>query len=788
MDAEANNTPASAATPVGTSAVSWRTRLVKPLLYAGALAVACALTTASWWWSCGWQGCPTPAQLRAWRPTEGGALLARDSAFVSALSPVNRTNVPLAQVPAHVQAAFIAVEDRRFHAHRGVDWYGVARATVANVAAGSVREGASTITMQLARNVFLGNRATERTFGRKLLEWRYATLLEGSLSKQDILERYLNAIYLGNGVYGVEGASRDLFGKSVQNISLGEAAMLAGLPKAPSSYSPRRDRARALARRSVVFDVLLREGVANSTTIRSLRNTPLQLARAEWAPARAVDSWAVEAVRVTLDSLRNAGVIPHALNDAQLRVWSTIDRRAQIAGERVIASGAWQIDQERASGGFAVSGAGARTQGALVALDPTTGALRAIVGGRRIERKGFNRALRAKRQPGSTFKPFVYAEALRQGFTAASMLEDEPVEIDIGRTVWTPANYGDDYAGHITMRDALARSANAATVRLSSKLSVKRIADLAHAQGIVSELPLVPALALGAGAVTPLELTVAYAPFGNGGLRVQPYLVERVEDQFGRVIWSHPRTAGAKVLEATDAFLITSLLQGVVDRGTGRPVREAGIRGPVAGKTGTTNDGTDVWFVGYTPTLVASVWFGADEPQPLGWNASGGRMAAPVWARFLRDGWHSPEGDRAWVPPAGIETTQIDIGTGKLASDWCGPSRREFFVRGSAPKESCENDPYLSMRDAEPPDWHDSTSGGPREIGPAQIADAVSGVLEAVGGHAKARAAADRIMVELRKVQRDAAREARRVAERARREMQAPPQPPVPPRPPRGRV
>lgn len=768
MDAEANNTPASAATPVGTSAVPWRTRLVKPLLYAGALAVASALTTASWWWSCGWQGCPTPAQLRAWRPTEGGALLARDSAFVSALSPVNRTNVPLAQVPAHVQAAFIAVEDRRFHAHRGVDWYGVARATVANVAAGSVREGASTITMQLARNVFLGNRATERTFGRKLLEWRYATLLEGSLSKQDILERYLNAIYLGNGVYGVEGASRDLFGKSVKDISLGEAAMLAGLPKAPSSYSPRRDRARALARRSVVFDVLLREGVANSTTIRSLRNTPLQLARAEWAPARAVDSWAVEAVRVTLDSLRKAGVIPHALNDAQLRVWSTIDRRAQIAGERVIASGAWQIDQERAYGGFAVSGAGARTQGALVALDPTTGALRAIVGGRRIERKGFNRALRAKRQPGSTFKPFVYAEALRQGFTAASMLEDEPVEIDIGRTVWTPANYGDDYAGHITMRDALARSANAATVRLSSKLSVKRIADLAHAQGIVSELPLVPALALGAGAVTPLELTVAYAPFGNGGLRVQPYLVERVEDQFGRVIWSHPRTAGVKVLEATDAFLITSLLQGVVDRGTGRPVREAGIRGPVAGKTGTTNDGTDVWFVGYTPTLVASVWFGADEPQPLGWNASGGRMAAPVWARFLRDGWHSPEGDRAWVPPAGIETTQIDIGTGKLASDWCGPSRREFFVRGSAPKESCENDPYLSLRDAEPPDWHDSTSGGTREIGPAQIADAVSGVLEAVGGHAKARAAADRIMVELRKVQRDAAREARRVAERAR--------------------
>ena len=787
MNAEANNTPASEATQPVAPSVSWRTRLFKPSLYAGALVVAAALTTVSWWWSCGWQGCPTPAQLRAWRPTEGGALLARDSAFVSALSPVNRTNVPLSRVPAHVQAAFIAVEDRRFHMHHGVDWYGVGRATVANVAAGSVREGASTITMQLARNVFLGNRATERTLGRKLLEWRYATLLERSLSKQDILERYLNAIYLGNGVYGVEGASRDLFGKSVKDISLSEAAMLAGLPKAPSSYSPRRDKARALARRAIVFDVLLREGVADSATIQTLRNKPLKVVRAEWAPARAVDSWAVEAVRVTLDSLRKAGVIPRSLNDAQLRVWSTIDRRAQIAGERAITLGASQIDQERASGGFSVGSARSRTQGALVALDPATGALRAIVGGRRIERKGFNRALRAKRQPGSTFKPFVYAEALRQGFTAATMLEDEPVEIDIGRTVWTPANYGDDYAGHITMRDALARSANAATVRLSSKLSVKRIADLAHAQGITSDLPIVPALALGAGAVTPLELTVAYAPFGNGGKRVQPYLVERVEDQFGRVIWTHPSAVGTTVLEATDAFLITSLLQGVVDRGTGRPVRDAGIRGPVAGKTGTTNDGTDVWFVGYSPTLVASVWFGADDPQPLGWNASGGRMAAPVWARFLRDGWHSPEDDSAWVPPPGIETKQIDIGTGKLASNWCGPSRREFFVRGSAPKQSCEDDPYLAMRDVEPPDWHDSSGQG--EIDPAQIAETVSGVLDAVSDNAKARAVAGRVFGELRKAQREATRELRRETGRLRREIQAmpPPQPPVPPRPPRGR-
>ncbi len=759
MEAEANNTQASTAT----AGVPWRTRLFKLSLYAAALSIAGVFTTASWWWSCGWQGCPTPAQLRAWKPTEGGALLARDSAFVSALSPVRRSNVPLSRVPAHVKAAFIAVEDRRFYAHHGVDWYGVARATVANLRVASVREGASTITMQLARNVFLGNRATERSWGRKLLEWRYATLLEASLSKDQILERYLNAIYLGNGVYGVEGASRDLFGQSVRDISLGEAAMLAGLPKAPSSYSPRRDKARALTRRSIVFDVLLRENVADSATIAAARRAPLKLSRAEWTPGRAVDSWAVEAVRVTLDSLRKVGVIPASLNDGQLRVWSTIDRRAQLAAERAIAAGAAQIDQERVYGGSRVRSAGARTQGALVALDPYSGAMRAIVGGRRVERKGFNRALRAKRQPGSTFKPFVYAEAFRQGFTAASMLEDEPVEINTGRTVWMPANYGDDYAGRITMRDALARSANAATVRLSSKLSVKRIADLAHAQGIVSDLPIVPALALGAGAVTPLELTTAYAPFANGGTRVQPYLVERVEDQFGRVIWQHTPTTGSKVLESTDAFLVTSLLQGVVDRGTGRPVRDAGVRGPVAGKTGTTNDGTDVWFVGYTPTLVASVWFGADDPQPLGWNASGGRMAAPVWARFLRDGWHSPEEDSAWAPPIGIETKQIDIGTGKLASDWCGPSRREFFLVGTVPRESCEEDTYFSMRDAVPPDWHVPE---PPEVDPQQIGEAINGAIEAISENPKARAVAARIVSELRKAQRQAQREAQREAER----------------------
>ena len=621
-------------------------------------------------------------------------LLDQNNVIIGALAPVKRLNVSLARVPIHVRAAFVAVEDRRFYTHHGIDWHGVARATVSNLRAGSVREGASTITMQLARNVFLSHRASERSITRKLLEWRYATLLESALTKHQILERYLNAIYLGNGVYGVEGASRDLFGRSVRDINVAEAALLAGLPKAPSGYTPRHDAARAFSRRDVVLTVMEREHVATARAIAAARLVAIVVPAREWEP-RVIDSWALETVRSTLDSLRKAGAIPFTLNDGQLRVRSTFDRRAQFAAERAIAGGAVQVDNERGD----IASMSQRTQGALVALDPNTGAVRAIVGGRRVERRGFNRALRAQRQPGSAFKPFVYAAALVHGFTPATMVDDAPIDIPLGRDTWTPTNYENDYAGRITLRDALTRSANAATVRVSQDLGIPVIAALAHAQGISSTLPLVPALALGAGAVTPLELTVAYAPFANGGSRIVPYTIERVEDVFGRVLWSRPIVAPVPVLQPTDAFLITSLLQSVVNDGTGRAVRSAGVRGPVAGKTGTTNDGADVWFVGFTPTLVASVWFGADEPTPLGGAATGGRLAAPIWARFLKEGWHSPEQDNAWTPPSGIESRSIEVSSGKLANDGCGPSRREFFRTGSAPHEECEAETRIAVSD-----------------------------------------------------------------------------------------
>ncbi|MDQ6611400.1 MAG: PBP1A family penicillin-binding protein [Gemmatimonadota bacterium] len=663
------------------SGQKWSLR--KKLVVFAALLASIALPV-SWWTTCAFDGCPSAAELRAWRPTEGGAVLDIRGQSLGPIVVVKRTNVPLSRVPLIVQNAFIAVEDRRFREHHGVDWRGVGRAALANVRALGVREGASTISMQLARNVFLVDRASERTFGRKFLEWRFAGLLENALTKDQILERYLNAIYLGNGVYGVEGASLDLFGKSVSDVTLAEAAMLAGLPKAPSAYSPRHDKARARSRRDVVLAVLDREHVASRGAIVAAHAFDVNVVADEWNPARNSDSWALEMVRNAVDSLRALHELPASIANANLVVHTTFDRKAQRAAERAVAHGASQVDAQR-------NGGGSNTQGAFVALDPQTGAIRAIVGGRQVERRGFNRALSARRQPGSAFKPFVYTAAIQKGYTTATIVEDEPISIEIGKDTWTPTNFDEEYGGRITLRQALTRSANAATVRVSRDIGIPRIAALATQLGIHSALPLVPALALGAGEVTPLELTAAYTAFGNGGRRVTPHVMLRIEDTFGRVQWSRREPSTTRVLDSSDAFLVTSMLRSVVDEGTGHAVRNAGIRGPVAGKTGTTNDGADVWFVGFTPTIVAAIWFGADVPQPLGSGATGGRLAAPAWSEFLQNGWHSPARDSAWPAPRTLLVRQIDVASGTLANDACGESRRDWFKPGTEPREQCSN-------------------------------------------------------------------------------------------------
>jgi 1A family penicillin-binding protein len=627
----------------------------------------------AWVATCGFDGCPTESEIRSFHADEGGRILDRNGRFIGRLAIVRRVNVPLSSVPLIVRQAFIATEDRRFAAHSGIDWRGLVRASLRNIRSMRVREGFSTITMQVVRNTFAVRRYQGRSLRQKLIEMRLSRLLERNLTKDQILELYLNVIYMGNGMYGVEAASRDLFGKSVGALTVPEAAMLAALPKGPSNYTPRRNPRRARTRRDLVLGLMAEEGYISADHAA----TPLRIAKTEWRPDQSFDSFAIDAVRQTADSILTSGSLD--VND--ITVFTTLDSVAQAAADRAIRRQAAVIQQES-------YGQGAHVEGAMVAIDPRTGDIRALVGGRKYTRGSFNRALLAHRQPGSAFKPFVYAAALTAGYTPATEVEDVPISVRIGRTTWSPQNYGGEYNGHITFRRALMRSANAATIRVSQLVGMPAVIATAHRNGIVSELHDVPAAALGALEVTPMELVTAYAPFANGGWRVQPRLVRRIQGGDGKIVWGmdNQRT---RVMDAVAAYHLTSMLRSVVDYGTGNVVRDYGVEGMVAGKTGTTNDGADVWFVGYTPTLIAGFWFGYDERRPVSYSASGGRLAAPAWADFYLTGWHEPTPPNSWQPPPGLQAVTIDARTGFIANEWCPILQKEYFKPGTEPQTVC---------------------------------------------------------------------------------------------------
>jgi 1A family penicillin-binding protein len=656
----------------------------------------------SWLATCGFNKCPTPRQIQSYQPDEGGRIFDRNGKLMGRLAIVRRVNVPISQVPVHVRQAFIATEDRRFYKHHGVDWRGFFRAVLKNVRAGGVREGFSTITMQAAQNSFVVKKYPNRSLRQKLIETRVARLMEHSLTKDQILQLYMNAIYMGNGMYGVEAASRDLFGKSVSKLTLPEAAMLAALPKAPSYYTPRRNPARAIARRNLVLGLMVEAGYVSANRLPALRETRLRIARDEWRPDTRADSYALDAVRAFADSV----LIDRDEDVSDYTVYTTLDITAQRAADKAVARRAAAIQGESDS---YWNGTRHQIQGAMIALDPRNGDIRALTGGRKYERGNYNRALQAKRQPGSAFKPFVYIAALAAGYSPASDVRDEPVEVVQGRSVWTPANYNDDYIGLITFRRALMRSSNAAAVRVSQLVGLPRIIEDAHRLGIQSDIPNYPAIALGALDVTPIELVRAYAPFANGGFRVTPRLVKRIESRDGETLWSGETAPLVPVLDPRDAYELTSMLRAVVDYGTGRPIRDWGARGMIAGKTGTTNNGTDVWFVGYTPNLVAAVWFGYDDPHSISYDASGGRLAAPAWAEFYTQGWKEPVPADSWQPPPGVdEAVMIDPTTGWIANEWCPQRKLEYFKPGTGPRTECME---------HGPPYDDQTIFGDQELG-----------------------------------------------------------------------
>jgi 1A family penicillin-binding protein len=661
------------------SARTWMRRRWRSLTALGLACVGLLLFDA-WLGTCGFAGCPSRSEIRAFRPGEGGRIVDQNDRYLGRIAIVRRVNVPITEIPSFVREAFLATEDRRFYQHNGLDWRGLFRAVATNVRAGGVREGFSTITMQVARNSFLVNQRG-RSLRRKLIELRLTQLIESELTKDQILELYLNVIYLGNGMYGVEAASRDLFGKRVGQLSVSEGAMLAALPKGPSAYTPRDHYERGLKRRNLVLGLMHENGYLTADQTARAVAAPLRIAENEWRPDTKDEPLALDAVRVFIDS-----ILPDALRDGDVTVYTTLDLAAQRAADRAVLRGTTAVTRETQYAGGRVRDA---AQGALVAIDPRTGDIRALVGGRR-SKKGFNRAFNARRQPGSAFKPFVYAAALRSGMTPATLVDDEPVEIAQGRKIWRPANYDDSYIGTITLAKALAVSSNAAAVRVSQTVGIPNVIDVARRSGIQSALPNLPAMALGAVEVTPLELVAAYATFANGGMRVHPRLVRRIEAADGTVLWSAEIAPADTVMDPRDAFQLTNMLEGVVDNGTARVVREMGVKGAVAGKTGTTNNAADVWFVGYTPSLVAGVWFGYDTPRAIAPHASGGHLAAPAWAEFYLNGWREPASSAtAWRPPAGMTMRVIDPTTGLLAGDYCPVRQRQWFKPGTEPTEVC---------------------------------------------------------------------------------------------------
>ena len=611
------------------------------------------------WLDGGFDGCPTPREIQTFQPTRRTDTRPPNR-VMGRLEHARVLDVPLSQVPLFVQQAFVATADRRFYQHGGLDWRGFFRALAANLKAGRTREGFSTITMQVARNTFAVRKYPARSLRQKFTELRLARLIEHSLTKQEILELYFNVIYMGNGVYGVEAASRDLFGKSVNRINLPQAAMLAALPKAPSTYTPRRHPQRALERRNLVLGLMVKEGYVSANRLPGLQASPNTIAKDEFRPKDPNDSFALDAVRSFVDSIIQGG----QADIVDLTVRTTLDRNAQIAADRAVRRQASSIQSE--------SGRRGLIQGAMIAIDPRNGDVRAITGGRTYERGAFNRALFAHRQPGSAFKPFVYAAAMAAGYTPSSEVDDDPIDVIQGRNVWSPQNYNDQYLGRITFRKALIKSANAATVRVSQAITIPRVIAQARKNGITSPLPDVPSMALGSAEVTPIELVTAYAPFANGGSKVKTRLVRSISTADEIPIWQDdeqgPRNQ-VQVMDPRDAYQVTSMLQSVVDYGTGKVVRDYGVRGLVAGKTGTTNSGTDVWFVGYTPTIVAAFWFGFDNPAPISatrravvWRAGVGRTSIrmagvkrrrPMPESARRHGRGDIDPTTGYLPPSG---------------------------------------------------------------------------------------------------------------------------------------
>ncbi|MEX0691622.1 MAG: PBP1A family penicillin-binding protein [Gemmatimonadales bacterium] len=654
----------------------------------------------SWSRACAGGNCPSIASLDGYRAREALKIYAADGRLITEIGTQRRTVVRLDELPPAVPAAFLAVEDQRFYEHGGVDFRGVFRAVVKNALTLSFEEGFSTISMQLARNVFPERLPSTKTIVRKVREVRVALELERTFPKERILELYLNQVFMGGSLYGVEAAAQGFFGKSARDVNVAEAALLAGVLRYPNFYDPRRNPNNALRRRNLVLNLMRDQGYLTHEEAEQWKAWPIELSQrgdfGEIAP------YFVEWVRQQVYDRFGSAIFERGY-----RVYTTLDLDMQVAAERSLEDQLVVIESE-AYGPFAhatyleAMQQAAETgqvvpylQGALVSLDARTGHVRAMVGGRDFQDSKFNRAVQAERQAGSTFKPFVYSAALRTGlFTTSTIIDDAPISLTLeGDSLpWEPQNYEGDFRGPMTLRRGLALSRNLVAIRLGEQIGVPAVRGEALRFGLSTPIPIYPAIHIGSASVRPIEMASAYTAFATLGERAAPIGIVRVEDETGAIVWE-PQIRRDRVMEVNHAWLMTDLLKSVVNNGSAyRAVRETGrFFHPAGGKTGTTNDGTDVWFVGFTSEIVTAVWMGFDQPVKIKANAAGGVLAAPAWTSFMNAVYERRLAPSDWQRPADLVGARIDNITGRLATPYC-PSQntdQEWYLPGTQPRDPC---------------------------------------------------------------------------------------------------
>jgi penicillin-binding protein 1A len=733
-------------------------------VFAGGTIVFCAGATAVagllWHFS---QELPDYSQLQNYEPAVMTRVHAADGSLLAEYAKERRLYLPIQAIPKLVLNAFIAAEDKNFYEHSGIDVSGIARAFVAyveNYGSGRRPQGASTITQQVAKNFLLSN---ELSLSRKVKEALLAMKIERTFSKEKILELYVNEIYLGVGAYGVAAASLLYFDKSVHELTVAEAAYLAALPKGPNNYHPFRRRQEAITRRDYVIERMLEDRYITPQQAEVAKKDPFKVTKMQVlarkmlvdglvrfdetqgyrGPVAKVDpigDWGAKLAEVKsfsdLVPWRMAVVVETSDQSARIGFQPGRDPGGGIARERetgiVPLDGVkWakptygplkgkiptKVSQILEAGDVVyvepIAGQNGMFKlrqvpeigGAIVAMEPQTGRVVAMVGGFSYDQSQFNRATQALRQPGSSFKPLVYAAALDNGYTPSSVVLDAPLEIDTGGGVWRPENYEGKFYGPSTLRFGIEHSRNVMTVRLAQDVGMPLIGEYARRFGIYDDLPPYLSFALGAGETTLLRMVGAYAMFDNGGRKVQPTLIDRIQDRYGHTIYRHDQRecrgcdAGKwenqseptmvdrreRVLDPMTAYQITSIMEGVVQRGTATVVKEVGK--PIAGKTGTTNDEKDVWFIGFSPDLVVGVFMGYDKPRHIADRATGGALAAPIFRDFMK----VALADKPAVPfrvPPGIKLIRVDVRTGMRAGPGTDRVILEAFKPGTAPPDN----------------------------------------------------------------------------------------------------